>query len=508
VRDVPGSPGGEPRDPGAPTPRTEVVETHASTLFFVGERVYKLRKPVRFGFLDFRSRATRQEDCQREVALNRRLAPDVYLGVADLSLEGEPIDHLVVMRRLPDDDRLAALARRGRELDPWLRRVARRLATFHAAAARSPEIAAHATAGALRAVWLDGFAQTEPFVGTVLTADVEAEIRSSALRWLAGRGPLLDARIRAGRVCDGHGDLQAEDIFCLDDGVRILDCLQFSDRLRHGDVCADVCFLAMDLERLGRADAARRFLEDYQELAGDPFPATLVHHYTAARAYVRATVACLRAAQGDPEATDEARSLQALAFDHLRQARVRLVLVGGPPGTGKSTLARGLAAARGWTVVRSDEVRRAVGGAGPDGAGGAGPDGSGGAAPGFLAGRYRPETTAAVYRELLVRAERLLGCGESVVLDASWVDAGRRGWARDVADATGSDLVEILCRTSSDEAARRIARRSARGDDVSEATPEVGAAMARRMDPWPSATVVDTSDLAPGDAVARALGAL
>ena len=338
--------------------QTRLVETHISTLFFVGDRVYKLRKPVQFGFLDFRSRTTRREDCEREVTLNRRLAPDVYLGVADLSMGGQLLDHMVVMRRMPQDRCLAVLARQGADLDPWLHQVAETLVEFHGRAQRSPEISADATDRALRALWQESFDEASPFVGSILNDDVETEIRALVARWIDGRKPLLDARIASGRVCDGHGDLQADDIFCLEGGVRILDCIEFSDRLRHGDVCADVTFLAMDLERLGRPGAANRLLSDYQQLAGDPFPETMVHHYCASRAYVRAKVACLRSVQGSDSSGQEAGRLQRLALDHLRRARVRLVLVGGLPGCGKTTLARGVAAATGWTVLRSDEIRR------------------------------------------------------------------------------------------------------------------------------------------------------
>jgi aminoglycoside phosphotransferase family enzyme/predicted kinase len=477
-----------------------VVETHISTLFFVGDRVYKIHKPVQFGFLDFRSRAARQEDCEREASLNRRLASDVYLGVADLSMEGRLVDHMVVMRRMPEDRQLATLAGRGADLDPWLHRVAETLAAFHARAERSPAISADATDTALRELWQESFDETDPFVGSILDVDDETEIRALVARWIEGRKSLLDARIASGRVCDGHGDLQAEDIFCLDDGVRILDCIEFSDRLRHGDVCADVAFLAMDLERLGRPGAATRFLHDYQQLAGDPFPDALVHHYCGSRAYVRAKVACLRSAQGSDDSRQEARQLQRLALDHLRRARVRLVLVGGLPGCGKTTLATGLAAETGWTVLRSDEIRRQVGDPATDS--------SPGETPGYREGRYGPAATASVYQELLRQAEHRLGLGQSVVLDASWTDNSWRDAARAVADRTCSDLAGLQCEAAPPLAADRIARRLKDHADISEATPEIGRAMSRSADPWPSATVVDTTALAPDEAVTRALFAL
>ncbi|HVC32712.1 MAG TPA: hypothetical protein VNL16_04305, partial [Chloroflexota bacterium] len=290
-----------------------VVETHISILFFVGDRVFKLRKPVQFGFVDFRQREARRQDCEREVALNQRLAPDVYLGVADLSLQGVPLDHMVVMRRMPEDRRLATMALRGDDLGEPVHQIARTMATFHRRAARSATISAEATAEAVGAGWEQNLQETSRFVGTVLDAEIDAAIRALAARWVSGRAPLLKARIAAGHVCDGHGDLQAGDIFCLPDGVRILDCLEFSDHLRYADVCADVAFLAMDLERLGFREAAGQFVVAYEEAAHDRFPDTLVHFSCASRAYVRAKVACLRAEQGASDAAAEARLLHDLA---------------------------------------------------------------------------------------------------------------------------------------------------------------------------------------------------
>jgi hypothetical protein len=267
-------------------------------------------------------------------------------------------------------------------------------------------------------------------------------------------------------------------------------------------VCADVTFLAMDLERLGRVEAATRFLGYYQELADDRFPPTLIHHYLACHAYVRAKVACFRSVQGADGAEAEAQGLQTLALDHLRRARVKLVLVGGLPGCGKSTLAAGIAAAAGLRVLRSDAIRQGVG----EPAAEATTTAAG--TPGYCEGRYHPTVTATVYQELLRRAEHSLGLGESVVLDASWIAAPWREAARSVADRTASDFIELRCHANPEDAAVRVSRRLSEHADPSEATPEVGVAMGRSMDPWSSAIVIDTSKSEPREAVAQALDAL
>ena len=285
-----------------------VRETHVSILLFLEAHVLKLRKPLRFDFADFSTLGARAEDCRREVDLNRRLAPDVYLGVADITMGGETLDHLVVMRRLPAERSLAHLVSSEPET-VWgveLHAVARVLADFHARADRSPEISATASITAVSDHFEANVAATARFVGPILDPSTHDAVVGTIRRYLAGRDPLFTARIAAGQICDGHGDLQADDIYCLDDGPRILDCLEFDERLRWGDVVADVAFLAMDLERLGKTEAAARFVSDYEERVGAQLPPSLLHTYIALRAYVRIKVACIRHEQGNPDAAEEA----------------------------------------------------------------------------------------------------------------------------------------------------------------------------------------------------------
>ena len=472
-----------------------MAETHSAVVFFVGDRAYKLKKPVDLGFLDFRSRQERQAVCHREVELNRRLAPDVYLGVADvLDPSGELCDHLVVMRRMPADRRLSALVTAGADVDDELWRLAHLLASFHAGAERGPAADEAARAGALAARWADNTASLLAHARSVVATGAVELVQRLAERYLAGRGPLFDRRITDGRACDGHGDLLADDVFCLDDGPRVLDCIEFDDRLRYGDVLADVAFLAMDLERLGRPDLARRFLAAYREHAGDAWPASLAHHHVAYRAQVRAKVAAIRAGQGDRPSAAEAGRLLALAHRHLEAGRVRLVLVGGLPGTGKSTLADGLGRSLGSVVLRSDEVRKERAGLPPDRPSPAA----------FGEGIYAPDATADTYGELLRRAGVALELGETVVLDASWTDAGWRAKARSVAEQHHADLVELRCVAPAAVAARRMRERAAGGRDPSDATPEVAAALAAVEAPWPSAAVIDTTG-GTGPALAHAL---
>jgi aminoglycoside phosphotransferase family enzyme/predicted kinase len=477
----------------------ELRETHISLVVLFGDRVYKLKKPVRLDFVDLSTREARERICHREVELNRRIAPDVYLGVADLvGPDGNRCDHLVVMRRMPDDRRLSTLVRSGARVHDALREVARVVASFHSRAKTSGEIIGSSRADAIRAKWEATFRTVEPHVGSLLAADAEERIRGLARRYLDGRTALFDQRIAEGKVLDGHGDLLADDIFCLEDGPRILDCVEFDDQLRYGDVLADVCFLAMDLERLGALDLGARFLSWYRELSAETYPLTLAHHYVAFRAHIRVMVACLRAAQGDDAAAADAAGLLDIARNHLERGQMALVLVGGLPGTGKSTLAAGLADRFGWSVLRSDEVRKDL----------AGVAHTERVRAEFREGLYRPEATAATYGELLDRARRLLELGEPVVLDASWTDRQHRAAAAAVARETSSELVEVEATAPAEVAAERLRERARAAGDVSDATPAVAAAMAATADAWPSARSFDTTTpkdvtLAQGEAVVR-----
>ncbi|MFI7587384.1 AAA family ATPase [Spongisporangium articulatum] len=477
-----------------------VVETHCATVFFTGDLAVKVKKALDLGFVDWRTGAARERACRDEVTLNRRFAPDVYLGVADVRLTQRPdgtsspdaCEWAVVMRRMPGDRRLSALIAAGEDVDDGLRVVARLLAAHHATARRSGSIDAQGTPEALGRRWTDNLDALDGFVGRVVDPEPLEQVRELALRYVAGRHRLLTSRIEHGHVRDGHGDLLADDIFCLDDGPRVLDCLEFDPALRALDALDDAACLAMDLERLGAGRHAVRFLRWFGEFSGDPGPAGLGDHYVAYRATMRAKVAALRWAQGDAAAADTARQLVDLALRRLRRAEPRMVLVGGAPGTGKSTVAAGVADRMGAVLLRSDRIRKESAGLDPLGPAGAA----------LGRGLYTPAATDATYATMIARAGELLGLGESVVLDATWGRSEHRWQAEAVATATASRLEQFRCRTSPATARDRLARR--RGD-ASDAGPAVGAALAAAFEPWPEAQDVDT-EAAVEDSVQSVVG--
>ncbi|MET9394836.1 AAA family ATPase [Streptomyces sp. NPDC006624] len=472
-----------------------MCETHTAIVFFAGDRACKMKKPVDLGFLDYTTVTARRAACEREVALNRRFAPDVYLGLGELRTPGaQAPEPLVVMRRMPAERRLSRLVREGAAVDDVLRAVARQLAAWHARAPRSRDVAEQGTRDALSSRWEASFAQVRALGDDGVVPDGVAEAERLVRRYLAGRKRLFDSRIEQGRVVDGHGDLLAEDVFCLDDGPRVLDCLEFDDRLRHLDGLDDAAFLAMDLEQLGAPREAAYFLARYGEFAGDPAPPSLWHHYVAYRAFVRAKVSMIQARQGAPGAEAAARRLVPAALSHLRASAVGLTLVGGLPGSGKSTLSGALADRLGVTLLSSDRLRKEL----------AGIPAEQPAAAGYGEGLYTPEWTARTYAALLDRASALLSCGESVVVDATWLDAARREAALRVAERTSSDLVTLHCHVPGDVSAARL---TARAPGPSDAGPGIAAAMAGAERPWPEAVAVDTSGTLES-AVARALAAV
>lgn len=485
-----------------------VVETHGALIFLCGDKAHKVRKPIDLGFLDNRTVRARQEQSHREVELGRRLAPDVYLGVLQVrrprSSDGqddnddEVIDHVVEMRRLPERESLAWLVREREagasrvgdtDIVGGLGEVARQVARLHADSHRTPEIDAAGDPGVVAGLWTESLQHLRGLSVGEDAPGIVDDIADLADAYLRGRGPLLRARIEAGRVVDGHGDLLAADVYLTGDGPRIIDCLEFDDRLRFGDAVLDIGFLAMDLDRSGATDLAVVVLEAYREASGDDAPASLVHHYMAYRALVRAKVASIRATQTDSGGADArlAVELAARAVDGLLRARVRLVLVGGVSGSGKSTFAAPLAAALGAELVRSDLVRSDV--ARREGA----------------EGRYSPEAIAAVYAEMLDRAAGHLALGRSVVLDATWLEPRRRAEAETAAADAHAELVEISCTAPRDELVRRITDRARAGTDPSEATVEVLDAQLADRAPWPDAIELDTTALdgRDGDAVRR-----
>lgn len=441
----------------------------------------KVKKSVKTDFLDFSTVALRESACEREVFLNRRLAPDSYLGVAHVSdPAGGAAEPVIVMRRYPDSARLATMVTTGVDVESHLAAIAGVLARFHASAERSASISASGTADAVLARWEENISVLAGFAGSVIDHDSLDEIPRLAAEFISGRRELFAERIGRGLIVDGHGDLLAEDIFCVRAGPVLLDCLEFDDYLRYVDCADDAAFLAMDLSSLGRADLADYFIDQYTRSARVDTPESLWHFYIAYRAVVRAKVACIRFTQGRSESAADAASHLELARRHLRAGAVRLVRIGGGPGVGKTTLAKALSERTGAQVISTDMVRRQLQECGAI-------TGDSGV---FDMGLYSMENIAAVYEAVRQRARALLVRGRSVILDGTWRDADQRDRIHCLADETHSVLYEFECQLPFSAAQERIAYR---GKTLSDATPEIAAALSTSVGGSSTAYRIDTS---------------
>jgi len=319
----------------------------------------------------------------------------------------------------------------------------------------------------------------------LVAAEIDA-VEDLADSYAKGRRRLFERRVESGCAVDGHGDLTTEDIFCMSDGPRLLDCLEFDHRLRYVDRVDDASFLAMDLHRLGAPHLALRFIDLYREYTGDTAPPSLIEHYMAYRAMVRAKVTAIRATQDDGPARSEARRLLNETRTHLQNSEITLTLVGGIPGTGKSTLAASLADRFGHVLLSSDRVRKELSGMDPRSA----------APAGFGGGVYSPAMTATTYGEMLRRGEELLRMGESVVLDATWSDPELREAARRTAARSSTRVLELRCCAPFDVIRGRLSER-ARHHAVgarSDADLRIATAIDATFAPWPQATEIDTQD--------------
>jgi aminoglycoside phosphotransferase family enzyme/predicted kinase len=485
-----------------------LAQTHASCVFLTGDYAYKVKKPVDFGFLDYQTLAARRQFCEQEVTLNRRLCPDVYLGVVPvvavgtrlrLGGPGEPVEWAVRMRQLPEAEMLPRRLAAGTVTAAEMRAIASVLADFHAKAARGPAIRAYGTPEAIARNTEENFTQTEARVGPVLPAGHLAAIRSWTRRFLREHDDLFRRRVAQDRICDAHGDLRAQNI-CLDaflpGGVQIFDCIEFNERFRCCDPAADLAYLAMDLDLAGRADLRAVLVEEYLARPGDGELAQLLPFYQAYRAYVRGKIALFSAAETEIPAAQRAaeQQLAACAFDLARSythlaGRPWLLITTGLPGSGKSSVARELARRLPAAVHASDAARKELAGRA--------------AWERLPAEAYAPERTAQVYAELRRRASASLAQGLHTLLDATFLAPEQRAAAADLARACGAAFAMIDCWCPETVARERIAARAAAGNDPSDAGLAVYEAQRAGLEGQPGRQVVGSlGSASPNDPLA------
>jgi uncharacterized protein len=490
-----------------PVDSVEMRQTHISLVFLAGPAAFKIKKPVDLGFLDYSTLERRRHFCDEEIRLNRRLAPSVYLGVVPVTHDGihikidgggDVVEWAVKMTRLPDSATLGAHLERGSVGPEAVEELARRLASFHAHAKGGATVALGGSFEAIARNTLENFEQAADQEGETLSKSTHRRLKALTETTLVDLRGIIAGRASRGVPRDTHGDLRLDHVYWFpekrppEDWV-VVDCIEFNERFRHADPIAEVAFLAMELSLEGRGDLAGNFAETYLLAACDQEGRALLPFYRAYRAAVRGKVEGMKLADTDiPEAEksaartkSRARWLYALGELEVADRKPCLVLVGGLPGSGKSTLARSLAEEAGFSVIRSDVVRKELVAATAHGTS----HSDTGEDP------YSETWNERTYQECLRQAEEILFEGGRVLVDASFQNEARRQAFLDAGRHWGVHSCLIVCHADADVARERLKERQG---DASDADWTVHTEIARRWEALSPQTMkvtrrVDTS---------------
>jgi len=450
-----------------------VLETHISTVLLTGRHAYKIKKPVDLGFLDFTTLAARMRFCNDELRLNRRLAPDLYLGVVAiggtpdapvLDDAGPAIEYAVKMREFPQDALLSRVLARGELTAAHIDALAADVAAFHGRIDVAPADGPFGHPDAVLYYALQDFRQIRPLVGDPADLAALDALEAWTCREHTAQGHLFAARRRGGFVRECHGDLHLGNVALVDGRLTIFDCLEFNAELRWIDVASEIAFVAMDLADRGRVDFAHRFVDAYLAATGDYAALPLLSFYLAYRALVRAKVACLRGAQLAPGVAKTAlaaefRGYLRLAEGYARPTRGAIVVTHGLAGSGKTTLSQSLLETVGAIRVRSDVERKRL-------AGLAATAGSGSEVAGGL---YSTDATARTYERLADLAHLIVDSGRVAIVDATFLARRQRDRFRALAADMLVPFVIVAFTAREPVLRERIAARARRGDDASEA---------------------------------------
>lgn len=461
-----------------------VIRTHANIVLLVGETAYKLKKPVKYPFLDYSTLALRRRFVQAEYDLNHRFSPEIYLGVCEVrqsegrlafgpvvkSLpDGDAVDYAVVMRRIPDDAWLPAYIRRGlRESE--LHDLMRLLADTWAAHPADDETRAAGLPENLRHNTVANIAECERFVPLCLSRQRWQRLDNLLRSWFEANREVFQARVARDRIRDGHGDLKPSNIAFVDGRPVVTDCIEFNAQFRRLDTLAEAAFLATGLEHLGHFDYAARVFGAYRAATGDDYPEALRRYYQAHLACVMGKVTALQL--DDPEIGVQQRELAilaarqhfALADFHAREPHV--VFVAGIMGCGKSTVAGAIGAHFGWPVVNSDVVRKQLMGVQ--------------ASQRLPAQAYTDEMAVRVYDELFKAARQ---AQSGVVLDAQFPSRAMRAGVVNAAVQAGGVATLVLCDAPDEVVRQRLRTRALDPSRVSDATEDLLERARQRFEP-------------------------
>lgn len=463
-----------------PTSSVELLQTHVSYIFLTDLHAYKIKKPVDFGFLNFSTIDRRRFYCNEEVRLNRRLSPDIYLGVVELREtetgasffgNGTILDYAVKMKRLPAERMLDKLVATGDVSPAKIREIARHIAEFHKLAPTSATIAEHGRLDRIRYNWQESFDQMTPFETSTLPSLDRERISTWVTDFVLDNGQLFQNRVDNGFIRECDGDIHLENI-CLENGtIHIFDCIEFNDRFRCCDTAADIAFLLMDLDFHGCHDLSDAAQYEYIAATGDHGAVDLIDFYKIYRAFVRGKVESFRL--NDTGMTSEERNSaaeRAVRYFRLAQGYIMrkqlgqtLLLTCGLMGSGKSELSSQMAFELGLDYLSSDAVRKQLAGVDPEQA----------VKDPFNQGLYTLQSREITYTELLSRTEKLLESGRSVIVDACFLLEDQRERFASVSKKLSVPCIVLHLDYGLNEIKRRLIERQNRGSANSDGRPEL-----------------------------------
>lgn len=450
-----------------PHPVSAVVqrETHISKVFLTGDVVYKIKKSLNLEFLDFTTLEKRHHFCLQELALNRRLTRNVYLDVVPITYkdgrfnmegQGEIVEYAVKMRRLSENDSMTHWLREGKLTRIDIENLAALLTDFYGQA--SPDIR-FAYAGAwdtVRENCEENFRQMGVFSGQFFDDRLFQIIHAATRSFLHRRKPLFDDRVRDRKIRDCHGDLKTGHVYFSDDGIQIIDCIEFNERFRFQDIASDLAFLAMDIDFEGRPEFAENLVSEYVRRTKDSDIFVLFDFYKCYRAVVICKVNCIRISEGSlgdfekDRLINETGKYLELAYRYaVRFTRPTLWVVCGLPASGKSAISGELASAFGIRTFNSDVIRKQLFGVATGIHLNLAPEAS----------VYSIEATALTYGRLLLLAQEEIEKGNSVILDATFSRAHDRAEALRLAKDMDTNIIFVECVLPDDLLKRRLRQR-------------------------------------------------
>ncbi|MBU4299367.1 AAA family ATPase [Patescibacteria group bacterium] len=470
-------------------------ETYISWLIFTGNFVYKIKKPVKFSYLDFSSLSKRKFFLEEELKLNRRLSKEIYLDVAPIIerkgelkiLESSPllkgekiIEHALKMKEIPEKYYAPELLKKGKLRKNSIRKIAKIVADFHKLSQTSPEINKYGAIKIIKKNCEENFRQTKPFLGRVLNETVYKFIAGETRNFIKENKRLFLKRQREEKIRDCHGDLYTENIFIAPQKIYIIDCIEFNKRFRYQDIASDAAFLAMDFDYLGKPDFSKYFIRQYNAEFNDKDLFKILPFYKCYRAYIRAKVGCFSlpavALAKAGLLQDNVSSIQkyfSLAFKYAHGFSKRkpfLLIICGQIGAGKTYLARHLSKITGAPLLLSDAIRKEMLGI-----------------PLYehrkkgLEKIYSHRMTVRVYKKMLSDGLELLKQDQSVILDATFPTEFYRNIVIEAAEKEKILYFFVECRASEDKIIERLKKRRKK-KEISDATLNIYLQMREKFD--------------------------